>query len=135
MTVGEKIRTGGVQPGERLGGRQKGTPNKRTVQVKEALEKAFRGIGGTKALMRWAVDNPGEFYKLWVKMLPRNMTVKIDEGEDILSAEVRERLNEVDGKGRGFSGEAGGIECPDVADAGPLEDDQLASSGDGGGQA
>jgi hypothetical protein len=51
-------------------GRKKGVPNKSTASVKEALALAFQGVGGVPALQTWAKDNPGEFYKLWSKMLP-----------------------------------------------------------------
>ncbi len=52
-------------------GRKKGVPNKRTTAVKEALELAFQGIGGVKALVEWAKENRGDFYgKLWIKLLP-----------------------------------------------------------------
>ena len=58
------------QKGKRFGGRQKGTPNKTTAKVKEAMELAFEGIGGVPALVEWAEDNQTEFYKLFVKLLP-----------------------------------------------------------------
>lgn len=58
------------QKGKRFGGRQKGTPNKTTAKVKEAMELAFEGIGGVPALIEWAEDNQTEFYKLFVKLLP-----------------------------------------------------------------
>lgn len=54
----------------KTGGRQKGTPNKTTAGVKAALEAAFEGLGGVPALLRWGREEPGEFYKLWAKMLP-----------------------------------------------------------------
>ena len=59
--------------GVRLGGRQKGTPNKTTMAVKEALTEAFDKLGGVESLKIWASDNPTEFYKLWAKMLPQDM--------------------------------------------------------------
>ena len=58
------------QKGKRFGGRQKGTPNKTTAKVKEAMKLAFEGIGGVPALIEWAEDNQTEFYKLFVKLLP-----------------------------------------------------------------
>lgn len=54
----------------KTGGRQKGTPNKATLAVKEALEAAFEGMGGVERLKAWATSEPTEFYKLWAKMLP-----------------------------------------------------------------
>lgn len=57
-------------------GRPKGTQNKTTAAVKEALTLAFKGLGGVPALVKWAKtpENRGEFYKLWAKMLPQELT-------------------------------------------------------------
>lgn len=71
-----KVPARGSKPGERRGGRQKGTPNKTTVAVKEALTTAFQGMGGVAKLQEWAEENPGEFYKLWGRMLPIEANVR-----------------------------------------------------------
>lgn len=59
-------------------GRKKGTPNKATTSVKEALQYAFNGMGGSEAFLKWAELHPDEYYKLWIKMLPvdTNATIK-----------------------------------------------------------
>lgn len=72
----------GSKPGERRGGRKKGTPNKRTAEVKAALQAAFDQIGGVKALTAWGKDNQTEFYRLWGKLLPVEM--KTPEGSALL---------------------------------------------------
>lgn len=59
--------------GRKTGGRAKGTPNKKTTAVKEALQQAFEDMGGSGALASWGKENPGEFYKLWVKLLPQDI--------------------------------------------------------------
>lgn len=79
----------GSAPGERRGGRQKGTPNKVTVEVKEALQAAFEGIGGVPKLQAWAKEEPGEFYKLWVKTLPQQIRSE-HTGKDGGPIETRE---------------------------------------------
>lgn len=56
--------------GNRGKGRKKGVPNKTTVAVKAALTEAFGEMGGVEALVVWAKADPGEFYKIWAKMLP-----------------------------------------------------------------
>lgn len=62
---------GGSKPGERRGGRQRGTPNKTTAEVKAAIERAFEDIGGVPALVAWAEANPTLFYlHLFPKLLP-----------------------------------------------------------------
>jgi hypothetical protein len=63
--------------GVKTGGRQKGTPNKTTLAVKEALSEAFDGMGGATKLQTWAEENPTEFYKLWVKMLPQDVNANL----------------------------------------------------------
>jgi hypothetical protein len=57
-------------------GRIAGYPNKTTVSVKQALEAAFQGLGGVPALIAWAEKEPAEFYRLWSKLLPRNVTIE-----------------------------------------------------------
>ena len=57
-------------------GRLPGFPNKTTVSVKAALEAAFLGLGGVPALIAWGQQEPGEFYRLWGKLLPRNVTLE-----------------------------------------------------------
>lgn len=58
-------------------GRPKGSLNKTTVAAKTMLLNVHEGIGGEKAMREWARENPTEFYKLWVKVLPQEVT-----GED-----------------------------------------------------
>lgn len=61
---------GGSKPGQRRGGRRKGTPNKTTATVKAALVEAFDKLGGVPELVKWGKANPSQFYALWGKMLP-----------------------------------------------------------------
>lgn len=66
----------------RFGGRQKGTPNKTTAMLKEAILEAARLNGGGKAglvkyLEKQAKDNPVAFLSLLGKVLPLQVT-----GED-----------------------------------------------------
>jgi hypothetical protein len=51
-------------------GRPKGSLNKSTVAVKEALSQAFDDLRGVEGLTTWARENPTAFYQLWGKMLP-----------------------------------------------------------------
>jgi hypothetical protein len=44
--------------------------------VKAALEAAFLGLGGVPALIAWGQQEPAEFYRLWGKLLPRNVTIE-----------------------------------------------------------
>jgi hypothetical protein len=49
--------------------------NKRTIAVKDALETAFDELGGIDGLVQWARRDPGEFYRQWSKMLPKDINV------------------------------------------------------------
>lgn len=75
----------GSAPGERRGGRQKGTPNKTTALLKDAILKAAQKAGGDtddgliEYLTRQAVANPGPFMSLLGKVLPMQV-VGDDEG-------------------------------------------------------
>ena len=69
--------------GVRLGGRQKGTPNKSTASVRAAFEEAFEKLGGADALVEWAEKEPTEFYKLYAKLIPVKTEVSGIDGSPI----------------------------------------------------
>jgi hypothetical protein len=62
--------TGRKPPPNAGKGRPKGSLNKSTVAVKEALSQAFDDLRGVEGLTTWAKENPTAFYQLWGKMLP-----------------------------------------------------------------
>jgi hypothetical protein len=64
----------GSAPGERRGGRQKGTPNKVNSDLKEMILGALAGVGGQDYLQRQAELNPGSFLTLIGKVLPLQLT-------------------------------------------------------------
>jgi hypothetical protein len=65
-------------PGERRGGREKGTPNKSTALLKDAILMAATNAGGADGmagyLKRQAIENPGPFMSLLGKVLPMQVT-------------------------------------------------------------
>jgi len=61
---------GGAKPGERRGGRQKGTPNKINGELKEMILKALNDAGGAKYLQKQANETPAAFLTLLGKVLP-----------------------------------------------------------------
>ena len=65
------------------GGRPKGSVNKSTAIVKEALLYAFKKIGGNKAFAEWAAREPVEFYKLFAKLLPKELEISGADGGPI----------------------------------------------------
>ncbi len=62
----------------KVGGRQKGTPNKATATAREAFQLAFDQIGGPQKLATWAEENPTEFYKLYGRLIPVDVNAKGD---------------------------------------------------------
>jgi hypothetical protein len=69
----------GSAPGERRGGRQKGTPNKTTALLKDAILLAAQKAGGDTEtglvdyLTVQASQNPGPFMSLLGKVLPMQL--------------------------------------------------------------
>ena len=60
--------------GKKTGGRVKGSINKQSASVKQCIINAFEDIGGVKNLAAWASENQTEFYKLWGRMIPHEVT-------------------------------------------------------------
>lgn len=60
--------------GRKTGGRKKGTPNKLTASAKQAFQFAFDEIGGARALAEWARENRTDFYKLFARLIPTEVT-------------------------------------------------------------
>lgn len=72
--------------GNRGRGRPKGSPNKVTANAKEAIEKAFEGLGGVDALMAWAKGNQDSFYgTVWPKILPLQVKHSGDRENPVVS--------------------------------------------------
>lgn len=60
----------------KTGGRQKGTPNKSTRALRDALLEVYAQLqaeagGDNGHFLDWARDNPTEYYKLALRILPR----------------------------------------------------------------
>ena len=60
----------------RRGGGRTG-PNKLTSSAKEAFALAFQGIGGADALTEWARGEPGEFFKLYARLIPTEVAADV----------------------------------------------------------
>jgi len=58
-------------------GRPKGSPNRVTKAAKEAFALAFESLGGVDALSTWARKNPGEFYKLYARLIPTEVSGEV----------------------------------------------------------
>jgi len=69
--------------GPKTGGRQKGTPNKNTREIKAALQEAFEQLGGVESLVTWGMENQTAFYQLWSKMAPLKVEASAPDGGPI----------------------------------------------------
>ena len=63
----------------KTGGRAKGTPNKTTVRIKEAILSVFADLQAEAGsenghFLEWAKGNSTDFYKLASKLLPLQVT-------------------------------------------------------------
>lgn len=76
----------GSKPGERRGGRQKGTPNKMTAAIKEMVVDALNQAGGTEYLLIQANDNPTAFLTLVGKVLPLQVDGSMDHTHKVTGA-------------------------------------------------
>lgn len=59
-------------------GRPPGSLNKTTQSVKAALEQAFDELGGVQSLVGWARENETEFFKLYAKLLPVQVSADLN---------------------------------------------------------
>ena len=72
----------GSKPGERRGGRAKGTPNHMTADIKAAIENAFTKLGGEDYLVAVARKNPAIFCQLLGRVLPKQLEHSMPEVAD-----------------------------------------------------
>lgn len=75
--------------GKKFGGRQKGTPNKTTRDMKAAIMEAFEKAGGVDYLYMLANDEPRTFATLLAKVLPSE---NINENRNIDVNALTDRL-------------------------------------------
>jgi hypothetical protein len=78
---------GGSKPGERRGGRKKGTPNKINGELKEMILEALNNAGGVKYLQARANDTPAAFLTLLGKVLPMQVSAGDGKGKITVSWE------------------------------------------------
>lgn len=60
--------------GRKTGGRRKGSRNQFTVSAKQAFSAAFQETGGAEALAAWAGENRTEFYRLFARLIPTELS-------------------------------------------------------------
>jgi hypothetical protein len=83
--------------GQKTGGRVKGTPNRVTATVKEALQAAFDEVGGKDYLVRMATQEPRAFCALIGKVIPQDINATIGADDNLKAL-----LGALDGRTRGL---------------------------------
>jgi hypothetical protein len=79
-TQSKKIGAGKPGPG-----RKKGVPNKLTMEVKDAIKRAFDEVGGVEYLKLVAMDDPKVFCALLGKIVPAEIAGTLNhQGETII---------------------------------------------------
>lgn len=63
--------------GRKTGGRQKGSRNHTTEAAIQAIDAAFKGLGGVPALLAWGKADPANFYRIWSKRIPQAQSVEL----------------------------------------------------------
>jgi hypothetical protein len=87
----------------RRGGRARGTPNRVTLDVREAITLAADKLGGVRRLVAWAWrnnDNETVFWsRVWVRLLPTRVDGQVGfySGEMPTEEESRQRMREIIG--------------------------------------
>lgn len=81
------------QGGKRDGaGRKKGSLNKYTSTIKDAVLETFEKLGGVKYMTTWAKKNPTDFYRIASKLIPQQINGEIShinkDASDLPDAEL-----------------------------------------------
>lgn len=114
----------GRKPGTpKTGGRTKGTPNKTTALLKDAILQAAANAGGPGGMVGYltlqAMENPGPFMSLLGKVLPTQVAGDPENPlrvEATVSDDLRQALDAIAGKVAGGTG-AGEVAGDSAADA------------------
>jgi hypothetical protein len=83
-TLPEAMKEAMWKPGERVVGRQKGTPNALTASIKDAIHNAFERLGGVSYLEHVGKTDPRTFCALLSRLLPTKLANA--DGSPLLAA-------------------------------------------------
>ena len=73
--MSEKQSNNSNRGGKRNGaGRKPGVPNKLSATVKDNIIEVFDRIGGVENMAVWALENQTQFFNLYAKLLPLQVT-------------------------------------------------------------
>lgn len=68
--------------GVKTGGRVKGTPNKTTAMVKDAIALAAEQLGGTDRLVEWVKEDPLNERAFWKDIYPKLLPLQVANADD-----------------------------------------------------
>lgn len=74
----------GANTGNRGKGRPKGSSNKLTKTIKQAIEASFDKVGGAKYLEKMATEQPVAYMTLLGKVLPTQLEAKVDDKRTVV---------------------------------------------------
>lgn len=80
----------------KTGGRAKGTQNKVTKTIREAIEASFETVGGADYLAKMAILEPASYMTLLGKVLPAHMNIKTTDNTFRLVVERASAANQTD---------------------------------------
>jgi hypothetical protein len=69
--------TDNVKPPAAGKGRPKGSVNKTTALVKEAIAVAAEGLGGTDRLIAWAQEDAKNEHSFWTQIYPKLLPLQV----------------------------------------------------------
>jgi hypothetical protein len=76
-------------------GRPKGTPNKTTKLVKEAIAEAFERLGGADRLVEWAQEDRENEKVFYTALLPKLIPVQTElTGKDGAAIQIEQKVRE-----------------------------------------
>lgn len=78
----------------KTGGRVKGTQNKVTKTIREAIEASFETVGGADYLAQMAIKEPASYMTLLGKVLPAHMNIKTSDNTFRLVVERASATNQ-----------------------------------------
>jgi hypothetical protein len=99
-----------------------GSKNKIGTQVKENIVSVFTRLGGTAAMADWAKANTTEFYRMYCRLAPTDVSVDITENvvERMTEAEIDAKIARLDQiLSGGAAVAASGAEAADTGDSEP----------------
>lgn len=71
-------------------GKPKGTPNKLSASAKENIALVFERMGGVEGMLKWAKTNRTEFYKIYPRLLPLEVSGADGAGITVVIQKFRE---------------------------------------------